>query len=154
MGCLQKYYLLGAIISLLSVAASAQMNSAVFSIEQPQVLATAPGQNNSALYFHLKNQSKVLIEQVSVRSKEVAEIELHQTLMQDGQMQMRPITKLSILPEQSLVFEPNGLHFMLMGLKQQLKAGATLALTVCVLDDCQQVNAKIIHPMQHKAHHH
>lgn len=154
MGCLQKHYLLGAIIYMLAVASSAEMSSAIFSIEQPQVLATAPGQHNSALYFHLNNQGNVLIEQVSVRSNEVAEIELHQTIMQDGQMQMRPVTKLSILPEQSLVLEPNGLHFMLMGLKQQLKAGATLALTVCVLDDCQQINAKIIHPMQHKAHHH
>lgn len=154
MGCLQKHYLLGAIIYMLAVASSAEMSSAIFSIEQPQVLATAPGQNNSALYFHLNNQGNVLIEQVSVRSNEVAEIELHQTIMQDGQMQMRPVTKLSILPEQSLVLEPNGLHFMLMGLKQQLKAGATLAFTVCVLDDCQQINAKIIHPMQHKAHHH
>ncbi len=83
---------------------------------------------NSAIFFVIENPgpADVLLS----ASSEVAEtVELHMTMMQDGNMQMTHQMNVPV-PSGETVFEPGGLHVMLIGLKNDLKAGDTFAATL------------------------
>ena len=57
--------------------------------------------------------------------------EVHEMLMDNGVMRMRPITGgLEIKPGQTVELKPGGYHLMFMGLKAQLKAGDTVKGTL------------------------
>jgi copper(I)-binding protein len=43
---------------------------------------------------------------------------------------MRPVDAIEIVPGESAILEPGGLHLMLSGLKQKLDPGATIPLTL------------------------
>lgn len=58
-------------------------------------------------------------------------IELHNHTMIDGIMKMREVEGGIPLPSgETVMLKPGGLHIMLMGLKQPLKKGETLPLTL------------------------
>jgi len=83
---------------------------------------------NSAIFFVIENPgpADVLLS----ASSEVAEtVELHMTMMQDGNMQMTHQMNVPV-PSGETVFEPGGLHVMLIGLKNDLKAGDTFVATL------------------------
>jgi hypothetical protein len=50
--------------------------------------------------------------------------------MQDGMMQMRPMPTVALAPRGRVEFSPGGLHVMLIGLKEPLVAGRTVALVL------------------------
>jgi copper(I)-binding protein len=68
----------------------------------------------------------------SARTPKAEAVELHQTTMTvDGVMQMRKIEDgLPVEAGASLVLEPGGTHFMLLGLADALEAGEELILTL------------------------
>lgn len=83
---------------------------------------------NSAIYFVIDNPGPA--DSLLSASSEVAEaVELHQTVMQDGNMQMAHQMNVPV-PIGETVFQPGGLHVMLIGLKGDLKAGDTFTVTL------------------------
>ncbi|MBH9578248.1 copper chaperone PCu(A)C [Inhella proteolytica] len=59
-----------------------------------------------------------------------ARVEIHEMRMDDGVMKMREVPALELPAGQAVTLKPGGYHLMLMGLKQPLKAGDTLPLTL------------------------
>jgi copper(I)-binding protein len=59
-----------------------------------------------------------------------AQAEMHQSLMQNGMMEMLPVKSLPIAPATPIKFSPGGYHIMLMGLSHPLSAGQTFPLTL------------------------
>ena len=68
----------------------------------------------------------------SARTSKAKSVELHQTTMTaDGVMQMRQVEDgLPVEAGSSLVLQPGGAHFMLLGLEDALEAGQDLILTL------------------------
>ena len=57
--------------------------------------------------------------------------ELHQMLMKDGVMTMRPVQGgLEIKPGETVILKPESAHFMLLGLKRPLAQGERVKLTL------------------------
>lgn len=85
---------------------------------------------NSAAYFVIENYG--VDDTLLSASSDVAEaVELHQTQMEGDQMHMQHMAHgISIPAGGPTSFEPGGLHVMLIGLKQDLKAGDTFDLTL------------------------
>lgn len=81
---------------------------------------------NSAIFFVIVNPG--VADTLLSASSEVANaVELHKTIMQDGNMQM--VHQMNVpVPTGETIFKPGDLHVMLIGLKKNLKAGDTFTL--------------------------
>jgi copper(I)-binding protein len=92
--------------------------------------ATVPGQAVSGAYFDITaaHDAKLL----KVDSKAAGMVEVHEMKMDQGVMKMRPITELALPAGKVVNLKPNGYHVMLMDLKDQLKAGEKLPLTLTI----------------------
>jgi copper(I)-binding protein len=86
----------------------------------------------SAAYMTIANKGATDDRLKSARTPKAKSVELHQTTMTaDGVMQMRPVEDgLPVEAGSSLVLQPGGAHFMLLGLEDALEAGQDLVLTL------------------------
>ncbi len=84
-------------------------------IENSWVRAAAPGTKTMAAYMTIENNSLQAIE-IDIKriiSKGFEKTEVHKSSL-NGMMTMEKIDTLIIKPNESLVLEPGGLHFMLI----------------------------------------
>jgi len=65
---------------------------------------------------------------LSVSSPRAASVEIHQTTMNDGVMQMRPLQDLPVPAGVTVALEPAATHLMLMGLTTPLQIGERVPL--------------------------
>lgn len=112
-------------------------------VEKAWSRATVPGARAAAIYMLLTNRGTEAVTVVSLSTDVARMTEAHQTINEDGMMRMRPAENLLIAAGDSLVFEPGGLHVMLMGLQRQLSAGDTYTLQI-TLSDGQQLETEVL----------
>ncbi|HKM65217.1 MAG TPA: copper chaperone PCu(A)C [Acidisphaera sp.] len=65
-----------------------------------------------------------------VASPVARQVELHETITDNGIKKMRPVDAVAVGPDKPVLFAPGGYHVMLVGLNQALKAGETFPLTL------------------------
>jgi copper(I)-binding protein len=94
--------------------------------------STSAAQTTGAVYFSVESDSDDTLVSASVPSSIAARAELHeQVANDDGSMVMRALTDgLALTAGQPAVFEPGGLHVMLVDLAAPLVIGATFDLTL------------------------
>jgi periplasmic copper chaperone A len=85
---------------------------------------------NGAVYFMLQNHSAFGDELTGVSAEAAQAVEMHESKMDGDVMQMRQIPSLAIRGKESIQFGPGGYHVMLVGLKQGLKAGDEIQITL------------------------
>lgn len=110
----------------LSAAAAAQP----VTVSDAWVRAPAPGQRVAAAYMELT--SRVNLSLVAVASPAAGGVELHSTSVDGGVMKMRPVGRIELPAGKPVKLAPGGLHVMLVDLKQPLKAGDKVPLTLTV----------------------
>jgi periplasmic copper chaperone A len=114
-------------LALLLVASSAWSQ---VEIEKPWMRATPPGANLAAGYVTVRNKSASPERLVGASSPAAARVETH-THIKDGEiLRMRETKALEISPKGKLELKPGGAHLMLIDLKQPLKAGDTVQVTL------------------------
>ncbi len=115
---------------------------------------TAPGQEMGAIYLMLHGGAEAdVLTGVSVPTSVAASASMHETVavdtgtgeamdmdhtmemgddaaMADGAMTMREVTSVDVPADGMVMFEPGGLHIMLMGLAAPLETGSTFDLTL------------------------
>ncbi len=93
---------------------------------------TPPITNVAAFYLRVENGGSDADRVVAASSPRCAEIEIHQTTTVDGvaSMSLASDEQLSVEPGHDLVFEPNGLHVMCLGLDEPVVEGEAVPLTV------------------------
>ncbi|HEY8497798.1 MAG TPA: copper chaperone PCu(A)C [Limnochordales bacterium] len=113
-------------------------------------LAPAAGQGHdgmagavSALYMTLTNRGDREVRVVAVRTPVAHTAELHETRIEGMVARMQPVDAVPVPPGQQVRLQPGGLHVMLMGLRQDLKAGDRFPVTL-VLDDGEEVAAEAV----------
>lgn len=95
--------------------------------ERSWARATAPGQSVGGAYVTLTSPSDDRV--VSATSPVAAKAELHEMSMDGGVMRMRELPNGLALPaHQAVALAPGGIHLMLVGLKQPLAVGQTIAV--------------------------
>jgi copper(I)-binding protein len=67
---------------------------------------------------------------VAVKTDVAGRVELHNTAQEGGVMTMRRSEGIAVADKSPVVLQPGGSHVMLMDLKQPLKQGDTLKLTL------------------------
>ncbi len=73
-----------------------------------------PGTQVSAGYLALTNMSRQAITITRVSSPDFESTELHESILDNGIARMVAHGDLTILPQQTVLLEPGGLHLMLM----------------------------------------
>lgn len=85
----------------------------------------------TAAYMTIANKGEAGDLLKSARTPKAKAVELHETSMSAGVMQMRKVEDpVPIEAGASLVLKPGGMHLMLLGLEDALKAGENLILTL------------------------
>lgn len=102
-------------------------------IMQGWVRALPPTQKVTAAYLTLHNAGSTNLV-VNRFSSEVSDrVELHDSVLKDGQMRMQRLNSLTLAADQHQELAPGGLHLMLMDLESMPREGETV--TVCVASD-------------------
>lgn len=84
----------------------------------------------SAVYMKIENQGEQPQRIVEATCDAAETVELHQTSMVNGVMQMSQIASIEVAPNETVELAPGGLHIMLIGLTRDVKPGDTLKLTL------------------------
>ena len=140
-------------------AASAQVT-----ITDPWVRGTVPQQKASGLFMQIDAAQDVRL--IGGSSPVAGVVEVHEMAMEGDVMKMRALKNgLEIAEGRTMALKPGGYHVMLMELKQQLKGGDTVPVTLTFEDIAskkqftQEVKAPVTAlgggqaaPMQHNRH--
>lgn len=79
--------------------------------------------NTAAAYFSLHNHTQNDDELISATSTIANAVEIHESKMENNVMTMNMLSSVPLKAGDELMFEPGGLHVMLIGVKQELKIG-------------------------------
>ena len=112
----------------LLLAAGAALAAEPVTVTDPWVRATAPGQKVAGAYMELKSPAGGAL--VSAASPVAGVVELHTMKMEEGVMKMRAVPRIELPSGQAVKLAPGGYHVMLLDLKQQLKPGDTVPITL------------------------
>ena len=133
------------IFVLMSVVLLSACVPAAKDVEASDVWArTGMAGGNSAVYMVLVNGTDMHQELLFATSDVAEAVELHESKMgENGEMQMIPQASISLTAGAKVEFKPGGLHVMLIGLKQELKAGDEFELTLHFKDHAD-ITLKVI----------
>jgi periplasmic copper chaperone A len=100
-------------------------------VQDAWIRGTVPQQKATGLFAQITSKTDGRL--VSASSPVAGVVEIHEMAMDGNVMKMRALPKGLDLPAgQQVDLKPGGYHVMMMGLKQQLKAGDTVSVTLVV----------------------
>jgi len=99
-------------------------------VKDAWVRAPAPGQKVAGAYMELVSRTN--LELTAVASPAAARAELHSASVEEGVMRMRPVARIELPSGKAVKLAPGGLHIMLIDVKQPLKPGDKVPLTLTV----------------------
>lgn len=99
-------------------------------VQDAWVRGTVAGQQASGAFMRLSSAQGARL--VAAASPVAATVEIHEMRMDGGVMRMSAVPALELPAGQAVELRPGGYHVMLLGLKQPLKAGDTVPLTLTV----------------------
>jgi copper(I)-binding protein len=100
------------------------------SIDHAFARATPPGAKTGGAFFVVENSGTTSDRLIRVASPAAAGAELHEMAMDGGVMKMRAIAAMDVPAGGRLELKPGGYHVMMIDLKQPLKAGEKVPLTL------------------------
>ena len=112
-----------ALIASIALATSAFAQTTVV---QPWARATVPQQTSGGIYLQLRSPDAARL--VKATSPAARSVEIHTMEMSGQMMKMREVDAVDLPAGQAV----GGFHIMLMGLKQQLKEGQSVPLTLTI----------------------
>ncbi|NVM78567.1 hypothetical protein FHW83_004395 [Duganella sp. SG902] len=127
------------LLSLLLMAALPAL--AQVTVGEPWVRATVAAQKATGAFMTLTSAQNVKL--VGVSSPAAGVVEVHEMKMENDMMRMRQIPALDLPAGKPVKLAPGGYHLMLLDLKQPLKDGDKVALTL-EIEDAQKVRSKVV----------
>lgn len=103
-------------------------------VEDAFARAVPAGQPNSGIFLTLVNNSTTAQTLKSASSSVAGSVELHNHVDNNGVMEMRQVPQIDIPANGKTELKPGGYHIMLLGLKQDLKAGDSVPLKLTFAD--------------------
>ncbi len=100
------------------------------SIGHPWARASIGQAKAGAAYLTLSNAGAETDRLISAETSVAKKAEIHTHIMENGVMKMRPVEAAEVPPGAPVMFQPGGLHVMLMGLKAPLVEGERFPLVL------------------------
>jgi copper(I)-binding protein len=111
-------------------AANSQAAESTLQVSEPIVRAMPAVAPASAAFFTLHNGSDRTRTLVAAHSSAAKKVELHTHTRKGDVMMMRPVPQIEIPAGETVVFQPGGLHVMLIGLNKALVDGEQVDLAL------------------------
>lgn len=100
-------------------------------VTHPWSRPTPPGVPMGVGYMVISNQGDTAITFVGATTPKAEKVTLHQSMMKDDMMSMRPLTEgLNIPAGETVKLEPHSYHLMLEGLKGAVARGGSFPMTL------------------------
>jgi hypothetical protein len=123
--------MLAAAMAVFAASAGAHEFSAKgVTVSHPWARATPKGAKVGAAYLEIKTDAGTVDKLVGGRASVAGKVEIHTHLHENGVMKMRQIPGIDLKAGASHVLKPSGDHVMLMDLKEPLKEGDLLDITL------------------------
>lgn len=103
-------------------------------VEDPYVRLVPNGTPNTGAFMVIRNAGSTDHKVLKAESPVAKAVELHNHVNDNGVMRMRPVADIELKAKGEAVLKPGSLHIMLIGLKQDLKEGEVVPITL-KLDD-------------------
>jgi len=123
------------ITGLLAMTTAAWAQTTV-KVEDAWVRGTVSTQKATGAFMRLTPSANARL--VEAQSPVAGVVEIHEMAMEKDVMKMRQIPGLDLAAGRTMELKPGGYHVMLMDLKQQLKGGDTVPLTLVFEDDAKK----------------
>ena len=111
------------------LACSAAMAQEV-AVKEAWVRATVPGQKATGAFMELTAKDDAVL--VAASSPVAEAVEIHEMQLDDNIMRMRLVPRLDLPAGKSVEFRPGGYHVMLLDLKETLRRGDIVPVTLKV----------------------
>lgn len=131
-------HLLALCAACVSLTAVAQVT-----VSDAWVRATVPVQKTAGAFLTLQSVQSARL--VGASSPVAASVEMHQMEMAGETMKMHAVDAISLPAGAKVDLAKAGYHLMFVGLKQQLKEGDTVPVTLNVEDAAHKRSAMIVH---------
>jgi periplasmic copper chaperone A len=123
---------IASIIAALALLAASTLASAQVKVEDAWVRGTVQDQRTTGAFMRLTSASDTAL--VSVASPIAGFVEIHESSMHGGVVQMRAVPRVALPANKAVELKPGGYHVMLMSLKQPVKVGETVPITLTFED--------------------
>jgi len=124
------------VIAAMMALTSSAWAQATVSVEEAWVRGTVAQQKATGAFMRLTSTQPARLVEASSPIAGVTEI--HEMAMDNDIMRMRQIPGLDLAAGQTVELKPGGYHVMLMDLKQPVKAGDSVPLTLVFEDAAKQ----------------
>jgi copper(I)-binding protein len=114
-----------AVTLLLALPAAAQVT-----VTDPWIRGTVPQQMATGAFMQLKSAKDAKL--VEARSPVAGVVEIHEMKLENNVMRMRAVPALDLPAGRTVELKPGGYHVMLMDLKQTMKEGEVVPVTLVV----------------------
>ena len=119
-------------MATLAISADAAGTADSITVVDPYVRMAPPGAMATAAFMVLKNDGGKDAKLVRAENSVSKITELHTHLNEGGVMKMRQVPAVELPAGKTVELKPGGYHVMLMDLKQQVKEGDTVPLTLVI----------------------
>ncbi|MET0568732.1 MAG: copper chaperone PCu(A)C [Hyphomicrobiaceae bacterium] len=119
-----------ATLSIGGAAEGQEFKSGGITVVTPWARATPGGAKVGGAYLELKAAAGIEDRLVAAKSAAAGTVEIHDHINEGGIMKMRRVDGIKLSGGQTVTLKPGGYHLMLMDLKQPLKQGGKLPLTL------------------------
>ena len=118
------------LLSALALMWAAGAAHAQVTVGDPWVRATVAQQKATGMFAQVTSAQGGKL--VAASSPVAAVVEIHEMAMENNVMKMRAVPGLELPAGKAVDLKPGGYHVMLMGLKQQVKEGEVVPVTLVV----------------------
>lgn len=123
------------VTGLLAITTAAWAQTTV-KVEDVWVRGTVATQKATGAFMRLTPSTNARL--VAAQSPVAGVVEIHEMAMEKDIMKMRQIPGLDLAAGRTMELKPGGYHVMLMDLKQQLKGGEQVPITLVFEDDAKK----------------
>lgn len=125
------------------------------SVQEPYVRLAPPNAPATAAFMVIRNAGDKDVKVVRADNPASKVTELHTHLNEGGIMKMRQVPAIEIKAKSEVKLQPGGLHVMLIDMKNAMKEGDVVPITL-TLDDgsSKQVEARVMRQAPMSGHHH
>ncbi|MFY9327352.1 MAG: copper chaperone PCu(A)C [Georgfuchsia sp.] len=137
----------GRFLLFAALFASIPAYAADVGINSAWVRSTVPAQTTSTAYMALTSKGRATLVGISTPVAEDAEV--HEMQLEGGVMKMRTTQRLPLPAGETVTLKPGGYHIMLIGLKQQLKPGDMVPITLRIENANMKVDTLVVNADVH-----
>ena len=120
------------LIATLAAGLFATSALAQVTVTDPWVRATVPAAKSAGAFMHLQSATNARL--VGVSTPVSGRAEIHEMAMENNTMRMRAVDGIDLPAGKPVHLASGGYHLMFFELKQQLKEGETVPVTLTVQD--------------------